>query len=579
LGIQCHEKTVIEVTRAAYGNINVYIKDVTNKVEEFCKGKNSCDVNANNGVFGDPAPGAQKYLEVDYFCEIAEPRPVSLIEVQAGQKQFTSRLLQQIESTAESNFVLSPHSLHSVLAQLLQGAGGNTAAQLEEVLGVAASRNLLEQYNNLVSGLSGGGYKEANLLAVAQGFKPKNTFRSDLQYGFRSDIQEHNFGQDPKGSVQLINQFVENATNEKIKDLLDDSDVDGLTKLVLVNAVYFKANWRFSFSPDDTFNNSFNSPSGPVPVQYMTLPGAEVRILKDRERRLDILELPYGDPDKAMLIILPEPGVSSDNLVARLGELNLSSIRTEGRLAETQITIPKFKLKFKTYMKSEMQDMGVRDLFSSTANLSGIADLPLYATEAVHQAFIEVNEEGTEAAAATAAIVGLRLAQQKRRFFADRPFLFVVYDFAQDVALFAGKVVDPSTEKVVQRRASLVAEEEVVVRGDPAQCGPLLRDFPNSLDNSRICQKVASEGRKLEWLRQNRVLCEESKDFFDNFVSKSCGNLWCLEAAPKMAEWTADADSSLCQGVEQRVETPATKKRCKTAENNLKAANFLQCNN
>jgi hypothetical protein len=307
----------------------------------------------------------------------------------------------------------------------------------------------------------------------------------------------------------------------------------------------------------------------------MSLPGAEVRILKDRERQLDILELPYGDPNKAMLIVLPEPGVSSDNLVGRLDGLNLSSVRTEGRLADTQITIPKFKLKFKTYMKSEMQDMGVTDLFSSAANLSGMSDLSLYATEAVHHAFIEVNEEGTEAAAATAAIVGLRSAPQKRRFFADRPFLFVVYDFAQDVALFAGKVVDPSTEKIVQRRASLVAE----VRGDPAECGPLLRDFPNSLDNTLICNKVASEGRKLDWLRQNRALCEESQDFFDNFVSKSCGDIWCLEAAPKMAQWRATAASPLCEGVEQRVETPATKRKCKTAKNKLKAAEFLQCNN
>jgi hypothetical protein len=120
-----------------------------------------------------------------------------------------------------------------------------------------------------------------------------------------------------------------------------------------------------------------------------------------------------------------------------------------------------------------------------------------------------------------------------------------------------------------------VAEEEGGVRGDPTQCGPLIRDFPNSLDNSRICQKVAVEGRKLEWLRQNRALCEESKAFLDNFVSKSCGDLWCLDAAPKMAEWRADASSSLCQ----EMETQATKKRCKTVANKLKAVDFLQCNN
>merc|ERR1711874_647611 len=154
--------------------------------------------------------------------------------------------------------------------------------------------------------------------------------------------------------------------------------------------------------------------------------------------------------------------------------------------------------------------------------------------------FIEVNEEGTEAAAATAAVVGLRTAQQrKREFFADRPFLFVVYDFEHGVTLFAGKV-----------------------------------------DNPNICNKVATEGKKLDWLRKNRALCEESKDFFDNFQSKSCGSLWCDYAAPQLADWSAEANSSGvggCQGVEGRVESVQTKRRCKTVKNKLKAAEFLQC--
>merc|ERR1712083_193360 len=180
------------------------------------------------------------------------------------------------------------------------------------------------------------------------------------------------------------------------------------------------ANWQFAFNADETFESSFSSPEGSVSTQYMNRE-AEVRMLVDKERKMQILELPYEDPNRSMLIVLPNAGTSTNDLVQRLGDLDLGSIRTDGRLAPTSISIPKFKLKFKTYLKQQMEQLGVQDLFARSA-------------DAVHQAFIEVNEEGTEAAAATAAVVGLRTAQQRtRQFFADRPFLFAVYDFAHGV--------------------------------------------------------------------------------------------------------------------------------------------------
>merc|ERR1712158_203550 len=458
--------------------------------------------------------------------------------------------------------------------------------ELESLLGVRASDSLVEQYRILGQGLAGEGFKQANLLAVANSFKPKIEFRTNLNNGFQSDIREFDFGSNSLGSVQEINRYVEDVTNQKIKDLLADDDVDGLTRMVLINAVYFKATWQFAFNADETFEAGFNTPEGSVSTQYMNRE-AEVRMLVDKERKMQILELPYEDPNRSMLIVLPNAGTSTDDLVQRLGDLDLGSIRTDGRLAPTSISIPKFKLKFKTYLKQQMEQLGVRDLFSRSADLSGISNEALSASEAVHQAFIEVNEEGTEAAAATAAVVGLRTAQQrKREFFADRPFLFVVYDFAHGVTLFAGKVVNPNNANVVQTRAALIQEPASPVVAAPsansAVCNKMFRDFPNSLDNSVICNKVESEGKKLDWLRKNRALCEESRDFFDNFMSKSCGSAWCDRAAPQLNDWFAESTSSGiggCQGVEGRVESRETKTRCKTVKNKLKAAEFLQCRN
>merc|ERR1711879_303772 len=345
-----------------------------------------------------------------------EPEQQNNVSLQSGQQQFMNQLLQQIESNTTTNFVLSPHSIHSVFSQLLQGSGGRTKEELESLLGVRASDSLVEQYRILGQGLVGEGFKQANLLAVANSF------------------------------------------NQKIKDLLANDDVDGLTRMVLINAVYFKANWQFAFNADESFEAGFNSPEGSVNVQYMSRE-ADVRMLVDQERQMEILELPYEDPNRSMLIVLPNAGTSTQDLVQRLGGLDLASIRTNGKLAKTSIFIPKFKLKFKTYLKQQMEALGVRDLFTQSANLTGISDEALSASEAVHQAFIEVNEEGTEAAAATAAVVGLRTAQQrKREFFADRPFLFVVYDFEHGVTLFAGKVVNPNNDNVIQTRAALIQE-------------------------------------------------------------------------------------------------------------------------
>ena len=143
----------------------------------------------------------------------------------------------------------------------------------------------------------------------------------------------------------------------------------------------------------------------------------------------------------------PMQGPPLKDLVQRMGGLEIGSIRTNSKLATTSIFIPKFKLNFKIDLKQQMKQLGVRDLFSRSANLSGISNKEeLYASEGVHQAFIVENEEGTEAAAATAVVVSRLSASSvtPRQFRADRPFLFMVYDFELKVTLFAGKVVNPN---------------------------------------------------------------------------------------------------------------------------------------
>jgi len=520
------------------------------------------------------------------------------LSISNGIRQFTNRFLQDLELSSPSNFVFSPYSLHSVFTQLLLGSEGSTRNQLEFVLGVSANNQTVDDYSFVSNGLRNGPSKlsVANHLAVARGFKPKQEFSNILARGFGSDIREYDFGTNKENSVFEINKFVYERTNGKIEDLLLEQDVDELTRLVLINAIYFKAVWKQSFDAEETFKTGFQSPiTGNIDTSFMNME-MKVRVLEDSINGIEILELPYADENKSMLFILPNS--TTNDISSRIAGINLADIRNLPRL-DTVVTIPKFNMKYQTYLKEKMKNLGANDVFSQSANLRGISDEPLFATEGVHQAFIEVNEEGTEAAAATAVVVGLRTARRKRQFFANRPFLFMVYDFSHNVPLFAGKVVDPSNQILIQRPSPLPESDSAVnqnkstensqsdqnsvsnsgvqtnlpIKNEPSlkSCERLLRDFPNALDNHRICMKVKADGKFLDWLRANRNLCEQSEDLYNNFLETNCGGHWCRMAQTDKSDW--DKERLLkCREI-----TNDNKQVCKNLENKLKTIKELNC--
>lgn len=520
------------------------------------------------------------------------------LSISNGIRQFTNRFLQDLEHSSPSNFVFSPYSLHSVFTQLLLGSEGSTRNQLEFVLGVSANNQTVDDYSFVSNGLRNGPSKlsVANHLAVARGFKPKQEFSNILARGFGSDIREYDFGTNRDNSVFEINKFVYERTNGKIEDLLLEQDVDELTRLVLINAIYFKAVWKQSFDAEETFKTGFQSPiTGNIDTSFMNME-MKVRVLEDPVNGIEILELPYADENKSMLFILPNS--TTNDISSRIAGINLADIRNLPRL-DTVVTIPKFNMKYQTYLKEKMKNLGANDVFSQSANLRGISDQPLAATEGVHQAFIEVNEEGTEAAAATAVVVGLRTARRKRQFFANRPFLFMVYDFSHNVPLFAGKVVDPSNQILIQRPSPLPESDSAVdqnksaensqsdqnsvsnsgvqtnlpIKNEPSlkSCERLLRDFPNALDNHRICMKVKADGKFLDWLRANRNLCEQSEDLYNNFLETNCGGHWCRMAQTDKSDWEKE------RVLKCREITNDNKQVCKNLENKLKTIKELKC--
>jgi len=502
--------------------------------------------------------------------------------LRVGLEQFTNSLLQNLESTSDSNFVVSPYSIHSVFTGLLIGSIGQTKQELEQMLGVNGGLNTVNGYREITRGLGAGESKVqvANMMALATGFKPKLSYSRTLGDAFEHDIRELNFS-NREDSAKQINDYVASKTAGKIKELISPEELDPLTRMILINAVYFKGVWKYQFDQENTFTAPFNSPKvGSVNTQFMTLE-TDLRMMQDPDSQLDILELPYGDDSKSMIFVLPQPGTPTTNLTTRLSGIDLARLRTLSAL-KTNVTIPRFTMKYQTPLKEKIVALGAPTVFSTAADLSKISNAPLYASNAVHQAFIEVNEVGTEAAAATAVQVGLRTARRVREFFADRPFLFLVHDFEQDVTLFAGKVVDPSSSVLITRSANIQVPQagnsqnsEGVPEGNrkPGPCAKYLRDFSNALDNYRICRSVAEEGQFLNWLRDNRKLCEESQDLFDNFKSNDCDDVWCDKVANiRSDKWSNDIKERC--GPNQVV---ADKQFCKNTENKIDAKEYLKC--
>jgi len=496
-------------------------------------------------------------------------------DLSQGITDFALQLSSNLEFLSDSvgkNFVWSPYSAHSAFSQVLLGAEDRTGLEMADVLGIKKEDTAL--YEQLRKSVKSGNstLKIANLLALSKNFKPKQQYTQSLQTRFGSQVLELDFAGKPVESVAQINRFVADNTNNKIEELLSEDNIDSFTRMILVNAVYFKALWKTAFNAENTIDSEFNTTRGVVTTPFMTL-NLKARILEEEDYR--VLELPYQDESKALLVVLPNK--DDVGVMDLIKNINFTDIRSS-RLVQTNVLMPKFKIKERTKLKSLMQAAGMRQVFSNGAQLTGISDDPLAVDEAVQEAFIEVSEEGTEAAAATGIILGLRIGIRRSQFTVDRPFGFVVYDFDQQVPLFIGKINDPSpgistrngpvsqSEKNVPSTEDSTTTEDVS-KTDKVECGRQRENIPNALNNVELCNQ-AEEGKLFDWLRSYRAVCEESNRVHNNFKAMNCVDDWCKYAKQNLASWQEEK-RSCARGRQLNA--------CRTNENKIKAFNNLKC--
>ncbi|XP_045905559.1 leukocyte elastase inhibitor-like isoform X1 [Micropterus dolomieu] len=353
------------------------------------------------------------------------------------------------------NIFVSPLSISSALAMVYLGAKGNTAAQMAQVLSFNPGEDVHADFQTLNADINSPSasyiLKLANRLygEKTENFLP--LFLEATEKYYQADLKAVNFTGAPEACRAEINSWVQQQTENKIKDLLKPGTVSSMTRLALVNAIYFKGNWMSRFKKGNTKKMPFKvnkNESKPVRMMYQKkkLPYNYVP-----ELRLQILELPYVKEELSMFILLPEESADgSDPLLTLENELTLDRLDNWTNRdnmdvhSEVLVHLPKFKLEEDYELNEPLAKLGMTDVFCGPmADLSGMnGERGLFLSTVAHKAFVEVNEEGTEAAAATAGMVANCMLREEH-FTADHPFLFFIRHNKTKSILFLGRFSSP----------------------------------------------------------------------------------------------------------------------------------------
>lgn len=379
------------------------------------------------------------------------------IEVSSALTKFSTSLFQVVAKQlgASENVFLSPFSVAAVLSMVHAGAKGNTAKQLKSGLHLT---NLTDEkingvIGNLVRSIKGDDnftLEAANQVYVAENYQLTAEFQSALKEHFGAPAENVNFGAE---KTRLdINKWVEDFTHQKIKDLLPGGSLDSLTKLVLVNAVYFKGNWLRKFDSALTKVEPFflGSKDNKMDAKMMHIE-ADFRSGYVNELKARVVELPYVGRKLSMFIVLPDDVDGLPALEAKLSEnLNfMNQVDQYPMVNKLHVAIPKFKVEGDVQMKQLLIELGMGDSFDeNVADFSGMSGKKdLYISQVFHKSFIEVNEEGSEAAAATGAVMMTRMMilpmEPSPPFVADHPFMYYIRDVVNKSVLFVGHLAKP----------------------------------------------------------------------------------------------------------------------------------------
>ena len=364
---------------------------------------------------------------------------------------FALDLYNQLKMT-DSNLFFSPFSIFTALAMTWAGARENTAVQMAETLHFTekpaqfhrAIGDLISQLN-AVQKETDVELSIANAIWAQKGYQFLDEFFRIVQQSYQADLKQVDFSSAAESARQAINAWVGQQTNEKIKDLLPPKVLNALTRLVLVNAIYFKGFWDNQFKSRDTREMEFwllTEVAVKVPMMHQ-----EHQFGYWENDWLQIMEMPYKEESLSLIVLLPKEKTGITDLEQKLNFENMMAWQSRLRKRKVIVFFPKFKIESQFSLGQTLALMGMPDAFDpELADFSAmVGQKELYISAVIHKAFLEVNEEGSEAAAATGVVVGVTsIAPSPPIFKADHPFVFFIRDNKSQSILFLGRVLNPA---------------------------------------------------------------------------------------------------------------------------------------
>lgn len=388
-----------------------------------------------------------------------ENRIFTMDSLTVANVSFAFDLFKKInEKRGNESIFLSPLSISAALAMVYLGAKDNTAAEMAQVLHFDPEGEVHPSFKKLIDKINKPDkpylLKLANRLYGEKTFHVLEEFQNHVSKFYDVELASVSFQSQPGAAIKEINAWVENKTEGTIQNILSMDSITSFTKLVLVNAIYFKGNWNSKFPENNTYEKMFwlNKEDS----KRINMMSQENKFLVGyvQELHTSVLELPYLQNELSMLILLPDgindnsTGLEELEQALTYKELLIWTNTKNMMEMMVEVHLPRFKLEDQFDLEDVLSEMGMIDVFDqSKANLTGMSlTNGIFLSKVIHKSFAEVNEEGTEAAGATAVGISRRNALLRRRFVADHPFLFFIRHNKTQSILFLGRFSSPGDE-------------------------------------------------------------------------------------------------------------------------------------
>lgn len=436
-------------------------------------------------------------------------------------RTFNAKMYKRMTEIEDGNIVYSPFSLHTALSLAYLGApeGTPTSKELIELLGLDPQHTedylynylrVLNTQNELFEKLNTN-IQLANKMYVAEDLTLKPIYGAVISNFYNSSLEKLDFGK-PADAAEIINSFVREKTNGIIPNIFDETSLDVLSRLVIVNAIYFKGDWLIKFDAEKTEPMEFHvdddrkvdHPHGMKLIEAF-------RMAYIDELGADVLEMPYKNDYYRMLVILPAKDNDIRYVERRIGLLDVKGIDErldiQSTNSEVDVLLPRFEANYDWMdLADSLKYLGVESIFNAEkSNLTNISDDPLYVSAIVHKAIIKVDEEGAEAAGVSGLVIDTRSSTPKsrREFKVDQPFLFYIYDHQNNVPLFVGRIVDPGGSLKLEKSVEPIIEKSVASTNcgesgyDTSQSGQDSFSLPCSGQDTFHIREQQAEQQKL----------------------------------------------------------------------------------